>query len=147
MKRWWNFWSEKAVWERAIAKAQTEQVLEHKAMDDFISEPVRSIVLAMIGDRKRFIAQRIERLFKSEKTEYEILDMDTNECFFVSASTDVHYYGIDTYYRGPDWATHDELKWAFEVVATHYQKLENRAKRILAIRERNRLINIYKGDL
>jgi len=136
---WWKlFWN--PVEEVA---PNVEEVFEQSAFENVISEPVRSIVKAMITDRKRFIIQ-IEFQGIPSTVQYAVLDIDTEEEFFVSG-----VYAIVTnrtcerQYHGPEWARSYEIKWAIETVSNHYSAVQDRAARIRTARERNRLIEIY----
>lgn len=137
--KWWEFW-------KADPEPYTayDQIREEDEKLMIISEPVRSIVKAIISDRKRFIIQSDENIFWRKGTKYEILDIDTEEEFSITLKTEVDMYGYDTFFTGPRWAAQHELKWAYETVANHYYKMKCRANRIITRRERNRLIEIYK---
>jgi len=139
---WWNYFSEKAEWDRAIAKAKKS--IDHKAFEQFISEPVVSIVKAMISDRKRFVFQeKIDSDSYWEIRKYSVIDMDTEEEF--SAWVQIIYSSSagERKYYGPSWASYYEVRWAIDTISEHYEKLQARANLIKTARERNRLIEIY----
>jgi len=136
---WW-----KLFWNPVGVVAETpEEKFETSAFENVISEPVRSIVKAMISDRKRFIVQ-VEHGFSASNTiKYAVMDIDTEEEFHAKSC---FYHGYDSYerqYFGPAWAKTYEVKWAVETVSNHYRALRDRASRIQTARERNRLIEIY----
>ena len=120
-----------------------EEKLEESSNENSISEPVRAIVKAMITDRKRFIFQVDVSYRVHSSTQYSVLDIDTEEEFFVISSYWPGLYSDGTHYYGPEWAGSKEIEWAVKTVASHYENVTRRAKRITAARERNRLIEIY----
>jgi len=136
---WWNlFWN--PVEEVA---PNVEEVFEQSAFENLISEPVRSIVKAMIDDRKRFIIQAERHYSIYETWRYAVLDIDTEEEFFARS---VYYPGIycrERQYYGPSWAKDYEVEWAVKTLHAHYERVRERAKNIQIARERNRLIEIY----
>lgn len=136
--KWWEFW--KADPEPYTAH---QQIREKDDKELIISEPVRSIVKAMISDRKRFIFQIDAGWELYSATRYSVLDIDTEEEFFVRST---YYPGIYTsgrQYYGPSWAKDYEIEWAINTVSDYYCKLNDRARSITTHRERNRLIEIY----
>ena len=136
---WW-----KLFWNPVEEVAETpEEKFETSAFENVISEPVRSIVKAMIGDRKRFIIQIESGWDVYSTTKYAVMDIDTEEEFFVSSAYYPGIYSDGRKYYGPSWATSNEIEWAVITLHAHYENVRDRAKRIKTARERNRLIEIY----
>ena len=136
---WW-----KLFWNPVEEIAQNvEEVFEQSAFENVISEPVRSIVKAMISDRKRFIFQvdRVSHMHSSFR--YSVLDIDTEEEFFVRSHSCPYDYRNSLRYSGPAWAKDYEVEWAVTTIYNHYTALMARAAKIKTARERNRLIEIY----
>ena len=136
---WW-----KLFWNPVEEVSETpEEKFETSAFENVISEPVRSIVKAMMDDRKRFIFQ-IDRIYTTYDTmKYAVLDIDTEEEFFARS---VYYPGIycsERKYYGPSWAKDYEVEWAVKTLHAHYDTVRERANSIQIARERNRLIEIY----
>lgn len=128
--KWWEFW-------RNNPEPETYKICD---LAGIISEPVRSIVRLMIIDRKRFIIQKETYYHSLGITKYDVLDLDTEEEFFIQLNI-FNHDGMK--YRGPSWAKEYEIIWAVETLEAHYNNLLDRAWRIKTARERNRLIEIY----
>lgn len=128
--KWWEFCKGNVTDDEVVIEHHYQVAPPDKPE---IGEPIREIVRLMIKDRKRFVVQ------KDTSDRYTILDLVTGEEFrvFVYIST---YFGLA---KGIDWATKEEIIWAFNQVIGHYDYLNRRAVRIKNARERNRLIEIY----
>lgn len=129
--KWWEFWKDNVSDEDVVIEHHLQLAPSDKPE---IGEPIREIVRIMIKDRKRFVAQ------KDTSDRYTILDLVTGEEFRVFVYT-CTYFNLA---KGIEWATKEEIIWAFNQVIDHYDFLNRRAVRIKNARERNRLIEIYK---
>lgn len=136
---WWNIFSKN---EPEIATTYS-YVFEQSATEKVISEPFKSIVKAMIDDRNRFIVQIVREDRTYDTTRYAVLDIDTEEEFFVTSIYCPGLYSTGRGYYGPSWAKDFEIEWAVKTLHERFDKVRARAERIAAARERNRLIEIY----
>lgn len=136
--KWWEFWKSNPEPYTAY-----DQIREEDDKELIISEPVRSIVKAMVDDRKRFIVQVDYALYSFDTEYFKVLDIDTEEEFLVAKTFLIGFHTNEHRYFGPSWASEHEIKWAVETLHAHYYNLRDRARRIKTARERNRLIEIY----
>ena len=138
---WWNV-SKSKVAER-ISIYKHENSIENKAFEARISEPVVAIVKLMIADRKRFAFEVVWREGRYSKTTYKATDKKTGEVFEISTESNPAIYGWGTHFEGPSWARDHESEWAMKMIGEQFDLVTQRKNRILAVRERNRLIEIY----
>lgn len=133
--KWWEFWKGNVTDEDVVIEHHLHVASSDNAeIGEPLRQPIREIVRLMIKDRKRFVVQK-DTLFDS----YTILDLVTGEEFSVFVYTSA-YFDLA---KGIDWATKEEIIWAFNQVTDHYNYLNRRVAQIKNARERNRLIEIY----
>jgi hypothetical protein len=112
---WWNYFSEKAAWDRAFARAEKQRAREHAQLQ--IGEPVRAIVNLIIKYRHRFV---LTETLDEYRATYTAFDKQTGETLTVIRQGSEYGYEC---WGGMIWITSEEARWAYDmIIASQHQK-------------------------